>query len=293
MIYDVLIVGSGPAGLSAAIYTSRAGLSTYIIGGMEEGGLVGTAGRIDNYLGMPSMNGVMMVENFVEHAQQFGAELNDDMLTVTSIDKDEEKNVFITTVDTGDTFTSKTVIFTAGSSPRKLQIEGEDMDGVSYCATCDGTFFEDEPVVLIGGGETSAEEALYMSYLADKVTVLIRGDEWRASEPAVESLLQQDNVEVRMNTSVEEIQGNGRVDSVLLNNGEKLDTRGVFVAIGQLPNSETAKPHTTVFEDGFIARSNVEGFYVAGDIANPDHRQIIVAAGDGAKVGIDVTRFLQ
>lgn len=293
MIYDVLIVGSGPAGLSAAIYTSRAGLSTYIIGGMDEGGLVSTAGRIDNYLGMPSMNGVMMVENFVEHAQQFGAELNDDMLTVTSIDKDEEKGLFITTVDNGDTFTSKTVIFTAGSSPRKLQIQGEDFDGVSYCATCDGTFFEDEPVVLVGGGETAAEEALYMSHLADSVTVLIRGDKWRATEPAVEKLLEQDNVEVRMNTSVKEISGNGRVDGVVLDTGETLETSGVFVAIGQLPNSETAKPYTTVFEDGFIAQSNVDGFYVAGDISNPDYRQIIVAAGDGAKVGIDVTRFIQ
>lgn len=288
-MYDVIIVGSGPAGSSAAIYTSRAGLSTTIIAGANPGGLVATTDQVDNYLGMNGMSGVDMAEKFNDHAVAFGAELFYD--EVKSIEK--HADVFYVHTEGEELLSARSVIYAAGSTPKKLGVPGEDLPGVSYCATCDGNFFKNVPVVVIGGGEVAAEDALYLSHLSSSVTVLIRS-EWRATPPAVEKLVAQENVTIREGVIVSEILGDeGKVSAVRLLDGSILDTKGVFVAIGQSPNSGVAGEHVVLFEDRFIEHSSVPGFLVAGDICNRDYRQIAIAVGDGARAGIDATAYLQ
>lgn len=296
---DVLIVGSGPAGLSAAIYTSRAGLTTKILEGPTSGGLVTTTEEIDNYLGLPGMAGMEMAESFKNHAVKFGAEIIraevESIISGGSNFKSVEagQNFFQTITTDGRIFNSKTVIFAAGSTPRKLGVPGEHLSGVSYCSTCDGLFFSDDPVVVVGGGETAAEDALYLAGLASSVDVLVRGDEWKASAPAVARLEAHPKVNIHMSTRIEEIlEADGEVSGVKLNGNRELAVNGVFVAIGQDPNSVTASPHVTLYEDGFIHKSEVAGFFPTGDIATPEYRQVIVAAGEGAKAGIDATNYL-
>lgn len=294
MLLDVLIIGSGPAGLSAAIYSSRAGLSTTIIEGEIAGGLVTTTEKIDNYLGLPGSLGTDMAENFRNHSVSFGAKtVRAEVESImTTNDKFHGGRWFQTITKDGQVFNSRTVIFAAGSTPRKLGVKGEELSGVSYCATCDGIFSSDEPVIVIGGGESAAEEALYLAGLASSVDVLVRGDSWRASEVAVERLEANPKVTIHMSTSVKEIVGIEEVEKVILDNGKELIASGVFVSIGQDPNSITAKHHVTLFEDGFIKNSNVDGFFVAGDISTPEYRQVIIAAGEGAKSGIDATNYI-
>lgn len=287
---DVVVVGSGPAGLSAALYTSRAGLRTIVVQGETPGGLLSTTDQIDNYLGMFGISGIDMARNFLEHAQKFGAELA--WGDVMRIDRCEDGS-FLTVLDDDSVLVSRAVIFAAGSQPRRIGVPGEDLHGVSYCATCDGFFFEGEDVAVIGGGETAVEDARYLSNLARHVDVLVRST-WRASQPAVRDLEAQDNVTVHLgeNAAVIETDGNDGVSGVITTSGRHLTVSGVFIAAGQVPNSDTAGDHVTLFQNGFIKFSNVPGLIIAGDITNPDHRQVAVAVGDGARAGIDATRFL-
>lgn len=288
MATDVLVIGSGPAGLSAAVYARRAGMSVLVLEGETAGGLVSTTDTIGNYLGIPDSSGMEMAEMFRSHASSLGAELMpEEALSITK----SGEGVFSTATRTG-TIESGAVVYAAGSKPRKLGVEGEDLPGVSYCAICDGMFFADEPVVVVGGGETAVEEALFMAQLASSVDVLVRGDSWKASEPAVKKLMEQNNVGIRMETSITSINGEEGVTGVHLNTGDELTVSGVFIAVGQTPSSAVGAPHCTLYEDGFIKHSETEGFFLAGDIANPDYRQIAVAVGDGAKAGIDAAKYL-
>lgn len=301
---DTIIIGSGPAGYSAAVYTARAGLDTLIITGELLGGLVATTEQVDNYLGLPGKEGSELASIFEEHVTNLGVEMEYE--TVSLIRKEEDR--FILETEEGEEYSARSVIYAAGSTPKKLPIimEGRDEEpnGVSYCATCDGMFFKDKPVVIVGGGETAAEDALYLSHLASSVDVIIRTD-WKASETAVEKLLEQKNVRIHKNATIASVETKdivtegpfsrkvSNVSSVLLNTGEELEAEGLFVAIGQTPNSHVAGDHVILFKDGFIERSDAPGFFVAGDISNPEYRQIAIAVGDGAKAGMDVTKYLQ
>lgn len=287
MKYDVLIVGSGPAGLSASVYTLRAGLSTLIIEGPQPGGLVSTTEQVDNYLGLYETTGVDMAEIFKKHAADLGAEFSFDK--VSEISKSSES--FFTQLDSGEVIESRTVVYAAGSTPRKLGVPGEELDGVSYCATCDGLFFSDEPVAVVGGGESAFEEALYLSNLASTVDVLVRSS-IKASDSLSSKISEKENVRVHLNSPVKEIHGEGSVSEVELESGERLSVQGVFVSIGQDPNSSEAESFVKLYENGYILESQVAGFFIAGDIENPEYRQVIIAAGDGAKAGIDVSNFL-
>lgn len=288
--FDTVVVGAGPAGLSAALYTSRAGLSTAIVGGDAQGGLLLSTEEIDNYLGMPGSSGEGMAADFLAHAIKFGATLHHGR--VSQIDS-LGAGGFQVALDDGACLRSRSVVFAAGSNPRRLGVMGEDLDGVSYCATCDGSFYEGEDVAVVGGGETAVEDALYLAQGSRSVTVLVRGGSWRASPPAVEKLLAHPRVEVHMDSPIVAIHGDGSVESISVGSGVgHIPVTGVFVAVGQEPNSSLAEPHVTLFSDGFIRSSNVPGFFVAGDIAVPEHRQVAVAVGDGARAGIDATRFL-
>lgn len=291
---DVLIVGSGPAGLSAAIYTSRAGLSTLIVEGSVSGGLVTTTEQIDNYLGMPGIAGLEMAKDFKKHATSFGAEtVRGEVASIVRYPAtDDSIQHFRTELVDGTVHESKTVIYAAGSTPRKMGVPGEDLSGVSYCATCDGLFFEGETVAVVGGGESAAEEALYLAQIASSVHVLVRGDKWKASQTTVDRLTAHPAVTVHLSSAIDEVLGTDEVTGVRLRDGNELEVTGVFVAVGQIPNSAAAGGHVTLFEDGFIKDSSSPGFFPTGDIANPAYRQVVVAAGEGAKAGIDATEFI-
>lgn len=294
-VHDVIIVGAGPAGLSAAVYASRAGLSTVIIPGETAGGLLTTTEKIDNYLGLFGSTGEDMAENFLKHAQEFGASFQEAQ-TVVSITKKDD--VFSVKTDFDQEYFAKSVVYAAGSTPRKLGVNGEDTSGVSYCATCDGIFFEDEDVIVVGGGETAAEDALYLSGIAKSVTVLVRSF-WRATQPAVDKLESQENVNILSNISVSEIlEKDGEIESVKAVEADGTEViipaNGVFVAVGQIPQSHIAHDNdfVSVYENGFIRSSHTDGFFVAGDVSDPDYRQVAVAVGSGAVAGIDATKFI-
>lgn len=284
---DVVIVGAGPAGLSAAVYTARAGFSTMVIGGVP-GGLLTTTEQVDNYLGLPGTSGADMAELFVNHAKQFGAEMVYE--NISKIVKNDHG--FTVEIEDGSSVPARSVIFAAGSDPRKLGVKNEHVSGVSYCATCDGMFFEGDDVAVIGGGETAVEDSLYLSQIAASVHVFVRS-QWRATAPAVAKLEAKDNVTIHLGENVAEIvEDSGSVSGVVTSDGGTLRVDGVFVAAGQCPNSKTAEGFVTLYEDGFIEQSTVDGFFVAGDIRNSEYRQVAVAVGDGATAGIAATRYL-
>ena len=229
-VKDVVVVGSGPAGLSAALYTSRAGLSTFVVKGLTAGGLVTSTEEIDNYLGIPGVSGIDMSEKFLEHSQMFGAQMVDGV--VDRIIKRDD-SIFETHLsDTGEVLLSRSVVFAAGSEPRKLSVPGSELSGVSYCATCDGMFFADENVAVVGGGESAVEEASYLANLCSRVDVFVRSS-WRASKPAVERLETLSNVFVHEGVNVAEIKdsGSGEVSGVVGTDGVTYLVSGVFVAI--------------------------------------------------------------
>lgn len=290
-VKDVVVVGSGPAGLSAALYTSRAGLSTSVVKGLTAGGLVTSTEEIDNYLGMPGVSGMNMSEKFLEHSQMFGVQMIDGI--VSNIFKRND-GIFETCLSNADKpLLSKAVVFAAGSEPRKLSVPGSELSGVSYCATCDGMFFADDNVAVVGGGESAVEEASYLANLCSRVDVFVRSS-WRASKPAVDRLKTLANVFVHEGVNVVEIQdsGSGEVSGVVGTDGVTYSVSGVFVAVGQIPNSHAAGENVELYSDGFIHKSNAEGFFVAGDVSDPDFRQVAVAVGSGAKAGISATRFI-
>ena len=195
--------------------------------------------------------------------------------------------------DTDEALLSRSVVFAAGSEPRKLSVSGSELSGVSYCATCDGMFFADESVAVVGGGESAVEEASYLANLCSRVDVFVRSS-WRASKPAVERLKALANVFVHEGVNVAEINdsGSGEVSGVVGTDGVTYIVSGVFVAVGQIPNSHAADGNVELYSDGFIHRSTTEGFFVAGDVLDPDFRQVAVAVGSGAKAGISATRFV-
>lgn len=288
---DIAIIGSGPAGLSASVYATRAGLSTFVYRGLTAGGLLTTTDQVDNYLGLPGSTGMDMAKTFLDHAEKFGAQFLSG--SATRIVQNGDGSFTVEDDGDGEPQQYRAVIFAAGSKPRKLGVPGEDLEGVSWCAVCDGSFSEGEEVIVVGGGESAVEEAVYMSNLASKVTVLVRGKDFRANRPAVESLIAKPNVEVRYETSIEEIVGDGAVEHAKLSDGSELPAYSIFEAIGQVPQSHVATGHAEIFADGFISHSNTEGFFIAGDVADPEYRQVAIAVGDGAKAAIDAIRWIQ
>lgn len=289
---DIAIIGSGPAGLSAAVYATRAGLGTFVYPGQTAGGLLTTTEQVDNYLGLPGSTGAAMAKTFLAHASEFGAEFLKGSVTEIIREADES---FTVVDDRGGSESYRSVVFATGSQPRKLGVPGEHLMGVSWCAVCDGTFSEGEDVAVVGGGESAVEEAIYMSNIASKVTVLVRGQDFRANRPAVEALLARPNVDVRYETSIDEILGDedDAVVGAKLSDGTELPLFGIFEAIGQVPQSSVAQSHSVIFADGFISHSETEGFFVAGDVQDPEYRQVAIAVGDGARAAIDAIRWLQ
>lgn len=298
----VMIIGSGPAGLSAALYAGRAELKPVVLTGMTFGGQASITYIIENYPGFPEgLEGPKLGELFREQAERFGAEVIYD--TATEVDFSEQPYK-ITTY--GGTYTADTVIITTGATPRHLEVPGEvefTGKGVSYCGTCDGFFFKDKEVVVVGGGDSAMEEGLFLTRFATKVTVVHRRDELRAS-PILETRAKGNpKINFIWDTVVESIEGADGVTHVKLKNlktGEtsNFDTGGVFIFIGHTPNSELFEGQLEMDDGGYLVvdhlmKTSKPGVYAAGEIADPHFRQVITSAGMGAAAAIQATRYLE
>ena len=289
-IYDLIIIGSGPAGLSAAIYAQRARLDALVIEKeMMSGGQVLTTYEVDNYPGLPGINGFDLGMKFREHADRLGARFAEDQ--VLQVEKTEEG--FLVKGEK-EIYRTRTVLIATGAAHRKLGVSGEERLaglGVSYCATCDGAFFRDKVTAVAGGGDVALEDAIFLSRICRKVYLIHRRDELRGAKSLQEAVMALDNVEILWDTVIEEIQGDGQVESLKLKNkktGEERDlpVQGVFIAVGITPNSQ-AFEGTVEMDRGYIiagedCRTSVPGILAAGDVRTKQLRQIVTAAADGA-----------
>lgn len=299
-MYDLLIIGSGPAGLGAAIYGERAGLKLAVIDRSPiSGGQVLTTYEVDNYLGMPQISGSDISDRFKEHADKLGV----DFITadVQSVEDLEEKKVVHT--DEGD-FETKAIILATGAAHAMLGVEGEMKFagmGVSYCATCDGAFFRGRTVAVVGGGDVAVEDAIFLAGICKKVYLIHRRDSLRAADSLQKKLMSLSNVEIVWNSEVSKIQGEEMVESLLLHQnqtGEEmvLEVNGVFIAVGILPNTQSFKGLVDMDENGYIladetCATSVPGIYAAGDIRKKALRQIITAVADGANAVNSVQNY--
>ncbi len=301
---DVVIVGSGPAGLTAALYAAREDLKPLVLEGPEPGGQLTTTTDVENYPGYPEgVMGPKMMDDFRQQATRFGADCR--WGTVSDVDFDERP--YKVTIDEKTEVFAKALIVSTGASARWLGIESEQRlrgHGVSACATCDGAFFRDQHVVIIGGGDTAMEEAQFLTKFASKVTLLHRRDELRASKIMQKRTLSNPKVEVMWNTVLEEVLGEKVVEGVKVKNVESgeittlEDVTGVFLAIGHKPNTDLFKGVLDMDETGYIQTkpkstyTNKPGIFACGDAQDKDYRQAVTAAGTGCMAAIDAERWL-
>lgn len=301
-IYDLIIIGSGPAGLAAAVYAQRARLDTLIIEkAMVSGGQVLTTYEVDNYPGLPGIGGYDLGLKFREHADQLGAEFAED--EVEKIE-DEGEGGIKRVICAQDTYQARALILATGAVHRKLGVPGEEElagAGVSYCATCDGAFFRNKVTAVVGGGDVAVEDAIFLARMCSKVYLIHRRDELRAAKSLQETLLSLDNVEVIWDTVADSINGEGTVKSLSLSNRktggkQELEVQGVFIAVGITPESR-AFEGLVEMDHGYIAAgedtvSSVPGIFAAGDVRTKPLRQIVTAAADGANAVTSVERYL-
>ena len=299
-IYDTVIIGSGPAGLAAAIYAERAELNAIVIEkNVVSGGQVLTTYEVDNYPGVQGIGGYDLGMKFREHADSLGAEFVEDEVVRVETDGAVKK-----VVCTGNTYETKTVIIATGASHRKLGVPGEEElagMGVSYCATCDGAFFRGKTTAVIGGGDVAIEDAIFLARLCKKVYVVHRRDELRGAKSLQKKLFSLDNVEMVWDSVAQRIEGENKVERLVVSNvkkGEKreLELQGVFVAVGISPNSEVFQG-TVEMENGYIkagedCATSCPGIFAAGDVRTKNLRQIVTAVADGANAVTGVERYL-
>lgn len=301
-LYDILIVGYGPAGITAGIYAARKRLSVALIGELP-GGEVRNSGEIENWPGEGVTDGIALSEKMIKHLDAHKDMVDVVMGTVKKITKEE--STFITTTQSGKTFKSKTVIYTAGRHPRKLNIPGEDQFknmGVSYCATCDAPLFPDREVAVIGGGNSGAEAVIMLQKIAKKIYLLHNLEELTADPILVSNFENDPKVEIIYNTNTTTIEGDQLVTSLTykdVTTGEerKLNVQGVFVLIGSIPNTEPVKELLTLDKFGGIpadryGKTEVEGFFAAGDVTDIRDAQIVVAAGHACSAALSAGDYL-
>lgn len=299
-MYDVVIIGSGPAGYTAAIYASRALLKTLVIAGPQPGGQLTTTTEVENFPGFSSgIDGTQLLEEMQKQAARFGTEIK--AAAVAKIAKDK---TFLLTTDQAY-FEAKAVIVATGASAKKLDIPSEEKyrgKGISYCATCDGFFYKTKEVVVIGGGDTAMEEATFLTRFASKVTIIHRREEFRASPIMLEKARKNEKITFVTNKIITEIVGDSTVQAVKLKDavtGEASEypTQGIFVAIGHTPNTDFLKGLVDLDEKGYIkiiqTMTSVPGIFAAGDCVDSRYRQAVVAAGMGSMAAIDAQKWLE
>ena len=301
--YRVAIIGSGPAGWTAALYSARADLQPIVIQGAQPGGQLMITTDVENYPGFPGgIQGPEMMELFRAQAERFGTEVLLDLVT----EVDFEARPFRLTLDSGANLTADAIIIASGASAKALGIPSERQAGVSACAGCDGALpiYRNRDLVVVGGGDTAMEEATFLTKFASKVTIVHRREEFRASRIMLDRARANPKIHWQLNKVVDEIQGDGRgVTGVTLRDTmsgreSHLAAGGVFVAIGHLPNTAIFRGKLEMNEVGYIkvkhpsTRTSVEGVFAAGDVADPTYRQAVSAAGEGCKAAIDAERWL-
>lgn len=300
-VYDVIILGAGPAGLTAAIYTGRARLKTLVIAGPLPGGEPSNTDLVENYPGFPEgIAGMDLAQRFQSQAERFGAEVVFDEATAVDF---SQQPFTVQTYST--TYRGRTVIIATGAEPRRLGVPGEDKffgRGVSACATCDGFFYKDKRVVVVGGGDSAIAEGLFLTKFASEVIVIHRRDQLRATQILQERAFANPKMRFVWDSVVEEILGDETVTGVRVRNvktGETsvIETDGVFVYIGMVPKTKLFVGQLELDEQGYVVadrhqRTNVPGVFVAGDVQDPNYRQIVIAAGTGAVAAMEAERFL-
>ena len=302
----VLIIGSGPAGYTAALYASRANLNPVVYEGNQPGGQLTQTTEIENFPGYPDgVQGTEMMEHFRMQAMRFGAEIKS--RTISKVDF--SKRPFVCIDEKGELIEAQTVIISTGASARYLGLPDEEKYkglGVSACATCDGFFYRNRNVAVVGGGDTACEEALYLAGLAHKVYLIVRRDVLRASKVMQERVRENPKIEILFNCNTEGLYGNDLLEGahiVRFKDTPKeerfdIDIEGFFLAIGHHPNTEIFKDYIDLDSEGYIkvkgatSHTNIEGIFAAGDCCDPRYRQAVVAAGSGCKAAMDAERFL-
>jgi thioredoxin reductase (NADPH) len=298
----VVIIGSGPAGLTAALYAARANLEPLVVRGLQPGGLIATTSEVENYPGfVEGIGGFELAENMEKQAARFGTQFKDTLVTAI----DATVRPFVLQTDSGEQITADTIIVSTGASPRKLGVPGEEElanRGVSYCATCDGFFFRNKKVVIVGGGNSALDEGLFLTRYVDELFIIHRRDSLRADPILQERAFANEKVRFIWDSAVEQIMGDGKVERVQLKNlktgaTSELAVDGVFPYIGHVPNTKLFAGLLTLDEAGYIVtdgrqRTNIEGIFAAGDVVDHVYRQAITAAGEGCKAAMEATWYL-
>ncbi len=301
-----LIIGSGPAGYTAAIYASRANLSPILYSGQQPGGQLTITTEVENFPGYPNgVTGPQLMEDLKNQALKFGTDIRNGIVTSVNFDVYPRE----VTIDDGSTIKAETIIIATGASAKYLGLSDEQKYnglGVSACATCDGFFYRKRTVAVVGGGDTACEEALYLSNLASKVYMIVRKDHLRASQVMQRRVMEKENIEVLFNTNTvglfgeEFVEGAHLVEHKGTEKERNLDIKidGFFLAIGHKPNTDVFKPYINLDEHGYIklengtSATNIEAVFAAGDVADPRYRQAISAAGMGCRAALDAEKYL-
>ena len=303
-VRDVIIVGSGPAGYTAAVYTARANLKPLLLAGsVTAGGELMNTTDVENYPGFPEgIMGPDLMENFEKQAARFGTEIQFEDVTALQLEGD----VKTVTIATGETFKARAIILSTGSAYRELGLPNEKRlsgHGVSWCATCDGFFFKDQDIAVIGGGDSAMEEALFLTKFAKSVTVVHRRDSLKASKIMADRALAHEKISFIWNSTVDDVIGENKVTGLKIKNLldgsiSDLAVTGVFVAIGNDPRTELVKdaleitPAGTIAVEGRSSKTSISGVFAAGDVVDPTYRQAITASGSGCVAAIDVEHYL-
>lgn len=300
--YDVIIIGAGPAGYTAAIYTARASLKTLMITGTTPGGQLLLTSEVENFPGFKDgIMGPELMDQMKAQAKRFGVDMIQEFVTKVELEG-EEKKIYV-----GDeAYSAKAVIISTGASANWLGLDSESRlmgKGVSSCATCDGFFFKDQDVVVVGGGDSAMEEALTLANLASKVTVIHRRNEFRASKIMQQRVLNHEKITVEWDSEVTEVLGRDMVEGVEIKNVKTSKTKtipckGFFVAIGHTPATALFKDLLKLDDKGYLIvtdemKTVIDGVFAAGDVADPHYRQAITAAGDGCKAALQAERYVQ
>ena len=302
-----LIIGSGPAGYTAAIYAARADLNPVVYTGLEPGGQLTTTTEVDNFPGYPDgVDGPAMMVDLQKQAERFGTEVRIGMVTEVDF-SDEPGGIHRATIDGNKVVEAETVIISTGATAKYLGLPSEQRlrgGGVSACAVCDGFFYKGQDVAIVGGGDTAAEEATYLAKICNKVTMLVRKDYMRASKAMQHRVTAMDNIDLRYNSEIDEVLGDQVVEGLRIFNNitgekEEIPITGLFIAIGHKPNTDIFKGQLDMDDTGYIITSgksthtNKPGVFASGDVQDKEYRQAVTAAGTGCMAALDAERYLQ